>query len=204
MSNGTVQQQCVACLSPINAGAKKCPKCQSSQNPSWKDSIKDYSTLLGLATAFISILTFALSGLPSLYSTLTRNKAIVKADFSSSSQSPGGASVMRVSLVNYGLRRAVISTNMACYSLTKTGEIVKDKSGQSYPELFVTKDDTRLDGESARIVSFDSLGGLPLPEEELAAAQIEGSECSLWYVDPGLDAGRQGIKRNWMKFLTRG
>ena len=192
---------CVACLSPINQDATKCPACHSAQSPpSWKESIKDYSTVLGLATALVSIVTFALSGLPSLYGTLTRNKAIVKADFSSLSRPPDATHVARVIFVNYGLRRAVVSTNMSCLSLTKAGEILKDKSGQSSPELFITKDDTRIDGESTRIVAFDSLGGLPVPQEELATADIGGFECSLWYADLATDVDREGIKRNWIKF----
>jgi hypothetical protein len=203
MTDKTTRCQCIACLSPINTGARKCPECHSNQWPAtWKDSIKDYSTVLGLVTALVSITTFALSGLPTLYSTLTRNKAIVKVDFSSGSSSPGAPNVTRVVFVNYGLRRAVVSTDMRCYSLNRSGEMVKDKSGQSSPELFVTKDDTRLDGETTRIVAYDSLGGLPVPEDELATVEIAGVECTLWYADIATDANSEGVKRNWMKFRT--
>ncbi|MER8645042.1 hypothetical protein [Mesorhizobium sp. M1252] len=178
------EDRCMACRLKIEHGAEKCPHCGTSQKKSWWGNLGNASTVLAIITGLASIATFLVVGLPALTKQVTENRAIVAASFVGGGSSPGEAGYVEILFVNYGLRSAIVFKRYPCYSYTEDDKQVVDSSGQSYPEIFITTaDNTTVDGQSTKIIRFDSQGGLPLPEGSQQNVKITYQLCDLQIVD---------------------
>lgn len=98
---------CKFCKLQIAPDALKCQHCLSEQQAN-KGTLTTLSPVLSMALALISILTFALIGLPDLLEKTFRNKAIVQARFSHGSKDAVDGKLISIVIANYGASISVV------------------------------------------------------------------------------------------------